>query len=244
MKKNFILSMVAAGVMACGLVSCNGGVPKANLKSDLDSVAYAFGVIQGAQFAAVADSNTLVPDAQVDLNTFLAGFLTAVKRDSSSLKINAEDADAYLREYFQKIRQQQEEKRLEEVRENKAKGADFMATNATAEGVQTLESGLQIQTVVAGKGAQPQDGDKVLVNYKGTLIDGTQFDANDSTEFNVNGVVKGFKEGLLNMKEGGKAILTMPSDLAYGDRGAGQNIPGGAALVFEVELLKVTKAKK
>lgn len=242
--KKFFFSVMAVCALACGLSSCNGGAPKASLSNDLDSVAYAFGVLQGSQFAAVADSNTLVPDNQIDLNEFLAGFLTAVKRDSSALKMTQEEADEFLRNYFQQVRENMQKKQQEECNARKSEGADFMAKNGQKEGVQTLESGLQIEHLTVGTGAQPKDGDKVMVNYKGCLVDGTQFDANDSTEFSVNGVVKGFKEGLLNMKEGGKAIFTMPSDLGYGDRGAGQNIPGGAALQFEVELLKVTPAPK
>ena len=81
----------------------------------------------------------------------------------------------------------------------------------------------------------------MLVNYVGTLIDGTQFDANDSIEFNLNGVVKGFSEGISNMKVGGSAIITMPSDLAYGDRAMGQNIPAGSTLQFKVDLLDIVK---
>lgn len=241
--KNFILSVAAMAVMVCGMVSC-GSTPSAKMSNGVDSVAYAFGILQGSQFAAVQDSNTLIPDEQIKLDEFLAGFLQAIKRDSSAMKMTAEEADSYLREYFQQVREKQEAKRQAEVNAEKTKGAEYMAENAKKEGVVTTESGLQIETLVAGTGAQAQDGDKVLVNYKGSLIDGTQFDANDSTEFNVNGVVKGFKEGILAMKEGGKVIVTMPSDLGYGDRGAGQNIPGGATLVFEIELLKVTPAAK
>lgn len=236
--KNFLLSLAAIAVIACSMVSCNG-TPSAKFNNDIDSVAYAFGVLQGSQFAAVADSNTLIPDEQIDLNNFLAGFLPAVKRDSSSLKMTAEEADAYLREYFNQLRVRMEEKRLNEVNENKTKGADFMAENAKKEGVKVLESGLQLQTIVEGTGKQPQEGQTVLVNYKGSLIDGTVFDANDSVKFNVNGVVAGFSEALRNMKVGGQAIATMPSDLAYGDRGTGSSIPGGSTLVFEITLLDV-----
>ena len=244
MKKNLILSMAAVATMAMTMVSCNNGTPSARLSNDLDTVAYAFGVLQGSQFAAVADSNTLVPDNQVDLNEFLAGFLAAVKRDDDKLKMTAEEADEYLRGYFQALQEKMQKEAEAKTAEQKALGAEFMAANASKDGVKVLESGLQIETVVEGNGKQPKAGDEVLVNYKGTLIDGFVFDQNDSTSFNTNHVVPGFKEGLLNMKEGGKAIFTFPSDLGYGDRGAGQNIPGGATLQFEVELLKVTPASK
>lgn len=238
--KNFIFSMIAVAALALGLTSCNSTIPSAKFNNDLDTLGYAYGVIFGNQYSNFQDSNIVVPDEKMDLDNFLAGFITAIRRDSANLKMNAQDAENYVRTFQQKLQEQLQAKHDAEVADNKAKGADFMAKNATVEGVKTTESGLQIQTLTEGTGAQPQDGDNVLVNYKGTLIDGTQFDANDSTSFNVNGVVKGFKEGLLNMKEGGSAIITIPSELAYGDRGAGQQIPGGATLQFKIDLLKVT----
>lgn len=244
--KKFILSMIAAVAIACGISSC-GNAPKASFaQGDIDTLAYAYGVMFGSQYSNFNDPGVVVPDTNKVMNAdnFLAGFITAFKRDSSNLKMTIEEAQEFLQEFQQKLRQEMEEKRLAEVNDAKAKGADFMAENAKKEGVIVTESGLQIQHLVEGTGAAAKEGDKVLVNYKGSLIDGTVFDANDSTEFNVNGVVKGFKEGILAMKEGGKAILTMPSDLAYGDRGAGQNITGGSTLQFEVELLKVTPAGK
>lgn len=245
--KKFILSVAAVCAIASGLVSCGGGIKSASFKNgEYDTLAYAYGVVFGTQYSNFTDPGVVVPDTNVvmNLDNFLAGFVTAIRRDSNDLKLSVEEANGFLQSFQSRLREQMEQKRIEELNDNKTKGADFMAANAQKEGVVVTESGLQIQHLTEGTGAQAKDGDKVLVNYKGSLIDGTQFDANDSTEFNVNGVVKGFKEGILAMKEGGKAILTMPSDLAYGDRGAGQNIPGGATLQFEVDLLKVIPASK
>ena len=236
--------MLAIAAIACGFSSCNKAPKATYAQGDIDTLAYAYGVMFGTQYSNFTDTGIVVPEKVMNLDNFLAGFITAIRKDSTGLTMDADEAQQYVQQFQMKIRQQMEEKRQAELNENKAKGADYMAANAQKEGVQTLESGLQILNVVEGTGAQAKEEDKVLVNYKGSLIDGTQFDANDSTEFNVNGVVKGFKEGIMNMKEGGKAILVMPSDLAYGDRGAGQNIPGGSTLVFEVELLKVTPAAK
>ena len=238
--KKFILGMVAVIAMACSFVSCNN-TPKATFNGEIDSLSYSYGVLFGDQYSNFQDSNVVVPDEIMNLDNFLAGFITAIRRDSNNLKMKVADAQQYLQEFQQNMQAKMQQKREQELAENKTKGADFMAQNAQKEGVVVTESGLQIQMVTEGTGAQPQEGDKVLVNYKGTLIDGTQFDANDSIEFNVGGVVAGFREGIMAMKEGGKAILTMPSDLAYGDRGAGQNIPGGSTLQFEVDLLKVVK---
>jgi len=244
--KNFLLSMLAVAAIACGFSSCNNAPKASYAQGDLDTLAYAYGVMFGNQYSNFTDPGVVVPDTNkvMNLDNFLAGFITAIKRDSAHLDMTVEEAQEFLQSYQMKLRQEMEEKRQAELNEAKTAGADFMAKNATKEGVVVTESGLQIETIKEGTGAQAKEGDKVLVNYKGTLIDGTQFDANDSTEFNVNGVVKGFKEGIMAMKEGGKSILTMSSDLAYGDRGAGQNIPGGSTLVFEVELLKVTPADK
>ncbi len=244
--KNLFLSILAVAAIACGFSSCNNAPKPTFAQGDVDSLAYAYGVAFGTQYSNFTEPGVVVPDTNVvmNLDNFLAGFITAMKKDTASLTMSAEDAQQFIQQFQMKLRQQMEEERQAKLNDEKAKGADFLAANAQKEGVQVLESGLHIQHLVEGTGAQAKEEDKVLVNYKGSLIDGTQFDANDSTEFNVNGVVKGFKEGIMNMKEGGKAILTMPSDLAYGDRGAGQNIPGGATLVFEVELLKVTPAKK
>lgn len=244
--KKFLLSMIAVAAIACGFSSCNNAPKATYAQGDIDTLAYAYGVMFGNQYSNFTDPGVVVPDTNkvMNLDNFLAGFITAIKRDSAHLEMSVEEAQEFLQQYQMKLREEMEQKRQAELNEAKTAGADYMAKNAQKAGVVVTESGLQIETVVEGTGAQAKDGDKVLVNYKGSLIDGTQFDANDSTEFNVNGVVKGFKEGIMAMKEGGKAILTMPSDLAYGDRGAGQNIPGGSTLVFEVELLKVTPAAK
>ena len=238
--KKFILGMVAVIAMACSFVSC-GNTPKATFNDEIDSLSYCYGVLFGDQYSNFQDSNVVVPDEIMNPDNFLAAFIAAFKRDSNNVKISVEDARNYLNDFQQNMQVRMQQKRDQELAENKTKGAEFMAQNAQKEGVVVTESGLQIQMVTEGTGAQPKEGDKVLVNYKGTLIDGTQFDANDSIEFNVGGVVPGFREGIMAMKEGGKAIITMPSDLAYGDRGAGQNIPGGSTLQFEVDLLKVVK---
>jgi len=242
--KKFFFSAIAAVAGLVGISSCCNSVPSVSLDNDLDSVGYAYGVMFGNQYSNFQDSGVVVPDVTMDLDNFLAGFITAIRRDSNDLKISVKEADTYLRDFQMKLQKQLQEKHDKEIAENKVKGSEFMANNAVKEGVVTLESGLQIQTLVEGTGKQPADGDKVKVNYKGSLIDGTVFDQNEGSEFPTNGVVKGFKEALLSMKVGSKIIATMPSDLAYGDRGAGANIPGGATLQFEIELLDVIPAKK
>jgi len=118
-------------------------------------------------------------------------------------------------------------------------GKAFLAQNAGKPGVMTTASGLQYQVLQEGQGRQPGPTDMVRVNYAGSLVDGREFDRGEGIEFPLNRVIPGWTEGLQLMKEGGKTRFFIPSDLAYGERGAGSAIPPNAALVFEVELIQV-----
>jgi FKBP-type peptidyl-prolyl cis-trans isomerase len=123
------------------------------------------------------------------------------------------------------------------------KGEDFLKENAKKEGVKTLEDGLQYKVLKEGSGKSPAATDTVEVNYRGTLIDGTEFDSSykrgETASFPVNRVIKGWTMALQKMKEGSKWMLYIPPTLAYGDRGAGGLIGPNETLVFEVELIKV-----
>jgi FKBP-type peptidyl-prolyl cis-trans isomerase FklB len=126
---------------------------------------------------------------------------------------------------------------------NKAEGEAFLAQNASKAGVTTLPSGLQYEVITEGTGAKPTLKSSVTTHYHGTLINGTVFDSSyqrgQPATFPVNGVIAGWTEALQLMTEGSKYRLYIPSDLAYGKRGAGRDIPGDTALIFDVELLKV-----
>lgn len=129
-----------------------------------------------------------------------------------------------------------------EVALNELVGKNFLAENAKKAGVQVTESGLQYVLHAEGEGDKIMPEDTVLVNYKGTLIDGTEFDANDSTEFVANQVIKGWTEGLGLLAKGGKASLYIPSELAYGKNAPrGSVIKPGSTLLFELEVLDVMK---
>ena len=123
------------------------------------------------------------------------------------------------------------------------KGEKFLKQNATKEGVKTTASGLQYKVLKEGTGKSPKATDTVLVHYRGTLIDGTEFDSsykrNEPIEFPLNQVIKGWTEGVQLMKEGAKYQFYIPSKLAYGSRGAGGAIGPDETLIFDVELLKV-----
>lgn len=123
------------------------------------------------------------------------------------------------------------------------KGKTFLLANSTKEGVQTTSTGLQYKVLTPGEGRQPKASDTVLVHYRGTTIDGAEFDSSykrrEPIEFPLNGVIRGWTEGVQLMKEGSKFEFYIPSELAYGSRGAGGAIGPDETLIFEVELLKV-----
>ncbi len=152
------------------------------------------------------------------------------------LKVSLKDANAAIQDY-QKV----EMEKTKAIKE--AAGKKFLAENAKKSGVKVTASGLQYEVIKEGTGAQPKATDKVTVHYKGTLIDGKVFDSSydrgQPATFPLNGVIKGWTEGLQLMKEGAKYRFFIPSDLGYGARGAGADIPPYSTLIFEVELLKV-----
>jgi FKBP-type peptidyl-prolyl cis-trans isomerase FklB len=130
-------------------------------------------------------------------------------------------------------------------------GEDFLAANKEKEGIKTLASGVQYKVLASGKGASPKATDTVKVHYKGRLTDGKVFDgsytgdapkkSDKPAEFPLNGVIKGFKEALTQMKPGDRWTVYLPSELAYGERGSGQTIPPHAVLIFDLELVEVVE---
>lgn len=225
----FIAAMaVAVGVSA---TSCDSK-KSANLKSAIDSASYAIGVSTGAGYKE--NLKTLPDSANVD--ALIAGFTEALKGQKTSM--TPEAAQAFLQTYFMEASAKQATKAKEA-------GDKFLADNKAKEGVITTESGLQYKVITEGKGAKPTATDKVKVHYKGTLLDGKVFDSSiergEPAEFVVSQVIKGWTEGLQLMPVGSKYTFWIPSDLAYGERGAGQDIKPNSTLVFEVELLEIVK---
>ncbi len=178
---------------------------------------------------------TGTPDTIIN-NLLYRGFADAIVKDTTVMK--ADDADAFFKakqHYNQQAREEQQTKA----------GRDFLAQNATKEGVITTPSGLQYMVLVKGEGDVPQATDRVKVNYEGRLIDGTVFDAsskhgNQPATFQPNQVIRGWTEALTMMPVGSKWRLFIPQELGYGERQAGQ-IPPYSTLIFDVELVSIEK---
>lgn len=193
----------------------------------MDKVSYALGIGIGRQLADMGANDIVTEDFAAAMKDVLTG---------AELKIDEAEAQALVQEYLQK-------KGEEKMKAVKAEGENFLAENAKKEGVVTLPSGLQYQVLKEGNGKSPKATDQVKCHYEGTLINGKVFDSsyrrNEPATFPLNGVIAGWTEGLQLMKEGAKYRFFIPFNLAYGTRGAGQDIPPYAALIFDVELIEV-----
>ena len=236
MKKISVL--VATAIVARGITSCGDSHKSASLKTAADSVSYAIGISTGAGYK---ENLKTLPGDPANVDDLIAGFIQAIKGDSSAMKMTPQAAQAYVQTYFM-------EASARDAKKTKEEGEKFLAENKSKKDVFTTESGLQYQVVTEGTGDKPTATDKVKVHYTGTLLDGTKFDSSvdrgEPMEFPVNGVIKGWTEVLQLMPVGSKYIVWIPSDLAYGERGAGQDIKPNSTLKFEIELLEIVKDKK
>lgn len=239
MKK--IIILLITGVVFLGM-SCTGGqktvstpVPPPIPAQDVpltprQKASYAIGV---SVFSNLKGQS--LGDIDIDL---LAEAMKDVKA-GKKLKVEVAEAQGAITEY-QKTQAAVTKKKEE------AAGKAFLTKNATKEGVKTTASGLQYEVLTPGTGNKPVASDKVTVHYKGMLLDGKVFDSsykrNEPTTFGLSQVIKGWTEGLQLMNEGAKYRFFIPSDLAYGARGAGADIPPHSTLIFEVELIKIGEA--
>jgi FKBP-type peptidyl-prolyl cis-trans isomerase FklB len=179
----------------------------------------------------------------VDLNLVLRGLKDA---QSGLTLMTPQEMQTTLAEYQKTLAAKQQEIQKQQAVKNKADGEAFLATNKDNPGVVTLPDGLQYKVITAGSGAMPAASDTVNVNYRGTFVDGTEFDGSDRVghpvQFPANQVIPGWTEALTHMKAGSKWQLFIPSDLAYGAMGRPPRIPPNAVLIFEVELVSVQPA--
>jgi len=165
--------------------------------------------------------------------------------DGKTARLDAAEAGKVKQAFFQKRAAKQAEERQAKGAANEAAGKAFLAENGKKDGVITTASGLQYEVLKMGDGAKPKATDKVKVHYRGTLLDGTEFDSSykrgQPISFPLNGVIKGWTEGVQLMPVGSKFKFYVPSDLAYGANGAGATIAPNSTLIFEVELLAIEK---
>ncbi len=212
-------------------VSLSTAVAKEELALDTEKkkISYAVGRNIG--------ESVLASGIDIDFDVFTASVKEAMVGAPGRL------TEAEKKEVGAAIQKQQQDHAAKVTGENKSIGQEFLGKNAKKDGVKVLPSGLQYKVVTAGTGKSPGSSDSVTVHYRGTLIDGTVFDSSikrgQPATFPVNGVIKGWTEALQLMKEGAKWQLFIPSDLAYGERGAGANIGPHATLIFDVELIKI-----
>lgn len=202
------------------------------LKTEKDKFSYALGMNLGNSLHRQS-----VP---VDPAILLRGLKDAL---AGKTLMTDDDARAALKAVQTEMQKKMQETMQAAGAGNKKEGDAFLAANKTKEGVTTLPSGLQYKILTAGTGPKPTATDSVVCNYRGTLINGKEFDSSykrgEPATFPVNGVIKGWTEALQLMPVGSKWQLFVPADLAYGDRGAGADIGPGSTLIFEVELVSI-----
>ncbi|MFM1768129.1 MAG: hypothetical protein RJA22_658 [Verrucomicrobiota bacterium] len=178
-------------------------------------------------------------DVEVDFDAYLRGLKDAV---AGKTVITEDQAREIYMTFSQELRAKAMEKQKAEGEKSKKAGEEFLAANKKKEGIQTTASGLQYKVETKGTGKMPTSADTVVCHYRGTLIDGTEFDSSykrgQTAEFPVTGVIKGWTEALLMMPVGSKWKLFIPAELAYGERPQ-RNIPANSTLLFDIELVEI-----
>ena len=238
MKKYVIVATALAALVACkGEAGSDAAAQpeSAPLQSEDQKASYAIGQRFGEGMGRDLK--------ELDIKAFYQGFEDGFNGRESQM--SQEEMVAAMNALQARKVKEQQEAQSKALEVNKSSGETFLAENKAREGVTVTESGLQYEVITKGEGETPDANDKVNVHYHGTLPDGTVFDSSvergEAISFPVNGVIKGWTEALQLMKVGDKWKLVIPSDLAYGARGAGPKIGPNQVLVFEVELLGVEK---
>ncbi|HUL51121.1 MAG TPA: FKBP-type peptidyl-prolyl cis-trans isomerase [Candidatus Nitrosotalea sp.] len=234
MKMKIQLSIILTLGLLSALVRAED---KVTFKDQKDKTSYAIGSNIGGSLRR--------QEADINFDTLIKGMKDGMDGKSA---LTDQEMREVMTAWQRENRAKQEEKRKQLSEKNKAESQKFFAENKTKDGVITLPSGLQYKVLVPGQGESPKSNDVVTVNYRGTLLDGTEFDSSykrsQPAKFAVNGVIKGWSEALQLMKPGSKWQLFIPSELGYGEHGSGQLIGPSAALKFEVELLSSSPPTK
>lgn len=200
----------------------------------MNKLSYALGLGIGRQLTQMGAEDLNIDDFAQAIKDILTG---------KEPQVSDQEAQKLVTTFFEEQEAKQRAAAAEKYKDNKEKGEAWLANKAMEEGVVALPSGLMYQVLNEGSGKKPTAADTVECHYEGRLIDGTVFDSSykrgESATFPLNGVIAGWTEGVQLMSEGAKYRFFIPYQLAYGERGAGQAIPPFAALVFDVELIKV-----
>lgn len=231
-RKALALLGVSMMVAACSNTGGSADFSSASLDSNDQKASYGVGLNVGAQLRDARE--------RLDRAAFMRGLEDAFT--AADPAIPQEELQAALQEFGQQIQASAAQERARVGTENAEAGADFQAENAERDGVVTTASGLQYEVLRAGDGAMPTREDVVRLHYRGTLVDGTEFDSSydgDPAEFPVGGLIAGFTEALLLMQEGSHFRVVIPSEIGYGPTGSGPQIGPNSTLVFEIELLEV-----
>lgn len=234
MRNTIIYGLV--GVLALS-ASCQQNGKSVKLESNIDSVSYAIGVLVGSN--NLKQLETAPGGTEINKEAMASAFRVASMGEEAAL--TEEQANGIVQKFFESAGQRQAQKALEE-------GNKFLETNKARAGVTTTASGLQYEVITAGTGAMPVATDQVRVHYHGTLIDGKVFDSSvdrgEPVVFGVNQVIPGWTEALQLMPVGSKWKIYLPSEIGYGERGAGGDIGPNSVLIFEVELLEIVKPEE
>jgi len=231
-------SFIIAFALLLAALPVVGQEKSPELKTDIDKVSYSIGLQVGFNF--VKQNEALKKqNVQISTEAMIAGVRDAI---AGKPQLTTEQVREVLGGFEKDMAQKVEAR----AQKNKAEGEKFLAENKKKEGVKTTASGLQYKVIKEGSGAEPKPTDTVTVNYRGTLIDGTEFDSSykrgQPATFPLSGVIKGWTEGLQLMKVGAKYQLFIPPGLAYGERQMGPDIGPDSTLIFEVELLDAKAA--
>ena len=242
MKNIFKVSFLAAAVVLT--IGCNGKTEaaastKVEFKNAQEKAAYAIGSSFSGQFNTMLEKQAEL-GMPLDKELVLKGISDTLHGNG---QLTEEEIKDVLTTYGAEVQAAAEKQAKEKALKVTEEGKNFLAENAKKEGVTVTESGLQYSVITKAEGVKPKATDTVTVHYVGTLIDGTEFDSSvkrgKPATFPLNRVIPGWTEGLQLMNVGEKFKFVIPSDLAYGDQGAGEQIPAGATLIFDVELLSI-----
>ena len=233
------MNKIIPAILGCALtvVSFSPALAQDKLETSKEKISYSIGLQMGMQLSTLKD--------KIDLDTVMTGLKDG--QTGSEPKLSEDEMRTVMTAFQTQMQQEQQAQAVLAASVNKEEQTSFLAKNGVKDDVVTLDSGLQYKIITEGTGASPTATDTVKVHYRGSLINGVEFDSSlkrgEPVEFPVNRVIPGWTEALQLMKVGSKWQLFIPSELAYGDRGAGNSIGPNSLLIFDVELLEIKKSE-